>query len=103
LVSSGAFHPKTAGRLRAPITDSDAYQQTRGQRINARRKVVKAAGLVPTEWAPREMRHSFVLLLSTSGVALEDVTRLAGHSGTELVYRADPTGEGAGVLNTRSP
>jgi len=54
------------------------------------RKVVKAAGLVPEEWTPREMRHSFVSLLSASGVALEDIARLVGHSGTavtETVYR----------------
>ncbi len=54
------------------------------------RTVVKAAGLVPEEWTPREMRHSFVSLLSASGVALEDIARLVGHSGTavtEAVYR----------------
>jgi len=54
------------------------------------RKVVNAAGLVPDEWTPREMRHSFVSLLSASGVALEDIARLVGHSGTavtETVYR----------------
>ncbi|GAA1287789.1 hypothetical protein Psi02_70290 [Planotetraspora silvatica] len=36
------------------------------------------------------MRHSFVLLLSDSGVPLEDIARLVGHSGTavtEAVYR----------------
>jgi len=36
------------------------------------------------------MRHSFVSLLSASGVALEDIARLVGHSGTavtETVYR----------------
>jgi site-specific recombinase XerD len=31
------------------------------------RKVVKAAGLPPEEGTPREMRHSFVSLLSDSG------------------------------------
>jgi integrase len=54
------------------------------------RKVVEAAGLVPAEWTPREMRHSFVSLLSDSGMALEDIARLVGHSGTavtEAVYR----------------
>lgn len=54
------------------------------------RKVVEAAGLVPAEWTPREMRHSFVSLLSASGMALEDIARLVGHSGTavtEAVYR----------------
>jgi integrase len=52
--------------------------------------VVKAVGLVPEQWTPREMRHSFVSLLSDSGVPLEDIARLVGHSGTavtETVYR----------------
>jgi integrase len=54
------------------------------------RKVIEAAGLPPEEWTPREMRHSFVSLLSDSGVALEDIARLVGHNGTtvtETVYR----------------
>jgi integrase len=54
------------------------------------RKVIQAAGLTPEDWTPREMRHSFVSLLSASGVALEDIARLVGHSGTavtETVYR----------------
>jgi integrase len=36
------------------------------------------------------MRHSFVSLLSDSGVPLENIARLVGHSGTavtEAVYR----------------
>jgi len=54
------------------------------------RRVVKAAGLDATDWTPREMRHSFVSLLSASGVPLEHISRLVGHSGTavtEAVYR----------------
>ncbi|MBB4931272.1 integrase [Lipingzhangella halophila] len=42
------------------------------------------------EWTPRELRHSFVSLMSDSGVRLEDIARLVGHSGTsvtETVYR----------------
>src|SRR5690606_36879221 len=42
------------------------------------RRVVDAAGLKAMEWTPREMRHSFVSLLSDSGVALEDIARLVG-------------------------
>lgn len=48
------------------------------------------AGLDPDEWTPRELRHSFVSLLSDSGVPLEEISRLVGHSSTavtELVYR----------------
>jgi integrase len=43
-----------------------------------------------TEWVPREMRHTFVSLLSARGVPVEAIALLAGHhqtSTTELVYR----------------
>ncbi|MFF0767902.1 tyrosine-type recombinase/integrase [Nonomuraea wenchangensis] len=46
------------------------------------RKIVKDAGMPAYYWTPREMRHSFVSLLSDSGVPLEDIARLVGHSGT---------------------
>ena len=49
-----------------------------------------ARRLDPADWTPRELRHSFVSLLSDAGVSLEDISRLVGHSGTnvtELVYR----------------
>ena len=54
------------------------------------RAIVAAAGLNRGEWTPREMRHSFVSLLSDAGVPVEDISRLVGHSGTsvtETVYR----------------
>lgn len=54
------------------------------------RRVVTMAGLDPAAWTPRQLRHSFVSLLSDSGVSLEDIADLCGHSGTtvtELVYR----------------
>jgi integrase len=55
------------------------------------RSVAKRAGLAAEDWTPREMRHSFVSLLSDSGVAIEDIARLVGHAGgsdvTETVYR----------------
>jgi integrase len=53
------------------------------------RAVTKAAGL-GEEWTPRELRHTFVSLLSANDVNLEDIARLVGHSGTsvtERVYR----------------
>ncbi|MCA1671003.1 MAG: tyrosine-type recombinase/integrase [Actinobacteria bacterium] len=55
-----------------------------------RRAIQHAAGLDAVEWTPRELRYSFVSLLSDSGVPLEEISRLVGHSGTavtELVYR----------------
>jgi integrase len=54
------------------------------------RRVVKAAGLDPKAWTPRELRHSFVSLLSDNGVSLEKIAELCGHAGTrvtEAVYR----------------
>jgi integrase len=49
-----------------------------------------ADGVNAAEWTPRELRHSFVSLLSDSGVPLEEISRLVGHSSTavtEEVYR----------------
>jgi integrase len=49
-----------------------------------------ADGIEPAEWTPRELRHSFVSLLSDSGIPIEDISRLLGHSSTtvtEQVYR----------------
>jgi integrase len=54
------------------------------------RRVVEAAGLDPSAWTPRELRHSFVSLMSDAGVPVEHIARLVGHSGTtttETVYR----------------
>lgn len=54
------------------------------------RKVATSAGLSPKDWTPRELRHSFVSLLSDGGMAIEQISRLVGHSGTsvtEQVYR----------------
>jgi integrase len=54
------------------------------------RRVVREAGLNEGEWTPRELRHSFVSLLSDHGVPVEEIARLVGHSDTsvtETVYR----------------
>jgi integrase len=53
------------------------------------RRITKAAGL-GLGWAPRDLRHTFVSLMSADGVPIEEIARLAGHnqtSTTELVYR----------------
>ncbi|MGJ6966970.1 site-specific integrase [Streptosporangium sp. G11] len=52
--------------------------------------ILKRTDLNEDEWTPREMRHSFVSLLSDPGMALENISRLVGHKGTmvtEKVYR----------------
>jgi site-specific recombinase XerD len=56
------------------------------------RTVAAAAGLKASEWTPRELRHSFVSLLSSSGVPIEDIAHLVGHASTnvtEKVYRKE--------------
>jgi integrase len=56
------------------------------------RRVVGAAGMDPLSWTPRELRHSFVSLLSSSGMPIEDIAHLVGHANTrvtELVYRKE--------------
>jgi integrase len=66
-------------------TPLDAHNVRRGFR-----NVVAKAGLAPKEWTPREMRHSFVSLLSDDGMPIEQIARLVGHTSTavtETVYR----------------
>jgi integrase len=43
-------------------------------------------------WTPRELRTSFVSLLSHRGVSIEEIARLVGHASirtTEIVYRRE--------------
>jgi integrase len=52
----------------------------------------RSAGLAAEEWTPRELRHSFVSLLSSSDVPIEDIAHLVGHASTavtEKVYRRE--------------
>ena len=54
------------------------------------RRLAEEAELVAKDWTPRELRHSFVSLLSDGGVPIEKIARLVGHAGTsvtETVYR----------------
>ncbi len=53
-------------------------------------QIRSVAGLNADEWTSRELRHSFVSLLSDSGVPIEEISRLVGHKSTlvtETVYR----------------
>ena len=59
-------------------------------RRDFRRALRRVPGLDASAWTPRELRHSFVSVLSDASVPLEEISRLVGHSGTavtELVYR----------------
>jgi integrase len=56
------------------------------------RSAAKAAGLIDAEWTPRELRHSFVSLLSSAGMPIEEISHLVGHSSTnvtERIYRKE--------------
>jgi integrase len=51
------------------------------------RQITKTAGL-GEDWVPRELRHTFVSIMSAGGVPVEEIARVAGHkqtSTTELV------------------
>lgn len=69
------------------------------------RKVCEAAGIGPN-WTPRELRHTFVSIMSELGVPVEEIARLVGHSTTattEAIYRRElrpVIGTGAEVMDT---
>jgi site-specific recombinase XerD len=55
------------------------------------KKVTTTAGL-GENWTPRELRTLFVSLMSDSGVPVEEIARLVGHTSsrtTEVVYRRE--------------
>ncbi|MCF3171106.1 tyrosine-type recombinase/integrase [Streptomyces violaceoruber] len=79
----------TNERLVFPNTDG-----TRRSSLNVRRNfraLLTDAGFpAPDKWTTRELRTSFVSLLSDHGIPIEVIARVVGHSGThitEKVYR----------------
>jgi integrase len=55
------------------------------------KKVCLSAG-IGDGWSPRELRHTFVSIMSEQGVPVEEIARLVGHSATattETVYRRE--------------
>jgi integrase len=55
------------------------------------KRTCTAAG-IGNGWTPRELRTSFVSLMSHRGVCIEEIARLAGHASTrttEVVYRRE--------------
>lgn len=53
------------------------------------RAITKAAG-IGEDWTPRELRHSFVSILSDNEVPIEAIADLCGHKSTivtQKVYR----------------
>ena len=79
-------------------SDEDLVFRTRSggalDAANVRRefRAVCKAAKIGEHWTPRELRHSFVSLMSSSGVPVEEIARIAGHSSTrttEVVYRRE--------------
>lgn len=60
-------------------------------RRNFRRALRKVPGIHADDWTPRELRHSFVSMLSDMGLEVDKIAQLVGHTGgskvTEVVYR----------------
>jgi integrase len=53
---------------------------------------VKEAAGAGDGWTPRELRTTFVSLMSHRGVSIEEIARLVGHASTrttEVVYRRE--------------
>jgi integrase len=82
---------------REPDTSGLVFATRSGEPLDAAnvrrefRAVCRRAG-IGGNWTPRELRHSFVSLMSSSGVPVEEIARLAGHSSsrtTEVVYRRE--------------
>ena len=72
-----------ASRVGTPLDPSHV-------RRDFRVAIAGAVGVDAQDWTPRELRHSFVSLLSDNGVPLEEISRLVGHSSTavtEVAYR----------------
>ncbi|GAA2576711.1 site-specific integrase [Actinomadura fulvescens] len=77
---SALVFPDPDGRVRGAMAVLRAF----------RTEVIGPAGLVAKDWTPRELRHSFVSLLSDNGMSLDQIALLVGHSGTQVtekVYR----------------
>ncbi|MGD0605568.1 MAG: tyrosine-type recombinase/integrase [Streptosporangiaceae bacterium] len=78
-------------RHRPSLHDHDRHQLDQHNIRRGFRQITKAAGL-GEEWVPRELRHTFVSIMSAGDVPVEEIARLAGHqqtSTTEVVYRRE--------------
>ncbi|MGH4030845.1 site-specific integrase [Actinomycetota bacterium Odt1-20B] len=76
----GLVFPTASGTLRTALD----------VRRNLRLLLTEAGFKKPYEWTSRELRTTFVSLLSDHGMPIESIARLVGHSGsgtTERVYR----------------
>ncbi|GAA3253199.1 hypothetical protein GCM10020216_088080 [Nonomuraea helvata] len=78
------------GGTRARVRRDRGHTSRLPQRTAPSARSSPRPNLDPDKWTPRELRHSFLSLLSGQGIPLEEIARLVGHSSTavtELVYR----------------
>ncbi len=64
----------------------------KGLAVEQELQKITSAARLGGAWTPRELRHSFVSILSAHDVRLEDISELVGHSSTsvtETVYRQE--------------
>ena len=81
----------TMARQRSRLHNATWHPARRGQR-SACLPPGGGGRWAPREWTPRELRHSFVSLLSSAGIPIEDIAHLVGHANTrttEKVYRKE--------------
>ena len=50
------------------------------------RSITRAAG-IGEDWTPRELRHSFVSIMSDNGVSIESIADLVGHKNSTVTAR----------------
>lgn len=70
-----------ASRVGTPLLARNVRRGFKGMCMKAK---------IGSDWTPRELRHTFVSLMSETGIPLEEISRLVGHSSTtvtETVYR----------------
>ena len=72
-------------RIGTPLTANNV--------IRAFRIITKKADL-GEDWVPREMRHTFVSVLSANGVPVESIAQLAGHERSPRPSRSTVTRSG---------
>ena len=88
------------GRLHGPVARARAGLHHPARRAARRAQrapqlpadLPQAAG-IGEDWTPRDLRHSFVSIMSSTGVPIEEIARLVGHAGgsrvTEAIYRKE--------------
>jgi integrase len=74
------------GLSATPSTTSFGTRLDAGNVRRSLRAICRNVG-IGENWTPRELRHTFVSLLSDNGMAIEEISRLAGHSSTHVTQR----------------